>query len=131
VALSCLIVDDNTAFLDAARLLLERQGIAVVGVASTSDKALRRAHELQPDVMLVDIGLGRESGFDLARRLAAAPGLEHVRVVLVSMYAEKDFTDLIAASPAVGFVSKSALSASAIYDALGGNATNRRAGDRR
>jgi CheY-like chemotaxis protein len=131
VALSCLIVDDNAGFLDAARLLLERQGIAVVGVASTSDKALRRAHELQPDVMLVDIDLGRESGFDLARRLAAAPGLEHVCVVLVSMYAEKDFTDLIAASPAVGFVSKPALSASVIYDALGGNATDGCAGDGR
>ena len=124
MALSCLIVDDNAGFLDAASQLLERQGIAVLGVASTGDEAFRRAHELQPDLMLVDVELGAESGFDLAQRLADAGALERLRVVLVSMYDEADFTDLIATSPAVGFVSKPALSAGAIYDVLG---TNRRA----
>ena len=73
--LRCLIVDDNASFLDAATNLLEREGLDVVGVASTSDEALRQAEELRPDVVLVDIMLGTESGFDLARRLAdAVPG---------------------------------------------------------
>jgi CheY-like chemotaxis protein len=67
--LRCLIVDDSPHFLDAARGLLERQGITVVGVASTSAEALRRAQELRPDVTLVDIDLGGESGLELARRL--------------------------------------------------------------
>ena len=120
MALSCLIVDDNVGFMDAARQLLERQGINVVGVASTGDDALQRAHELRPDVTLVDVDLGAESGFDVARRLADADGLGQLQVVLISMYAEKDFSDLVAASPAVGFVSKPALSARAIYDVLGG-----------
>jgi CheY-like chemotaxis protein len=76
--LRCLIVDDNGAFLDAARLLLEREGVTVVGVASSIAEALRQARALLPDVSLVDIGLGEESGFDLARLLtqdgrAAAP----------------------------------------------------------
>jgi CheY-like chemotaxis protein len=69
--LRVLIVDDNEAFLDAARALLERQGLSVVGVASTSADALERAEQLQPNVMLVDITLGDESGFELARRVAA------------------------------------------------------------
>jgi DNA-binding NarL/FixJ family response regulator len=122
VALTCLIVDDNPGFITAARQLLERQGIDVVGVASSCDEAVRRAYELRPDVILVDVDLGAESGFDVARRLAEADGLTELRVVLISMYAEKDFTDLISASPAIGFVSKPSLSASAIYDVLGGAA---------
>jgi len=56
--LRCLIVDDSRRFLEAARSLLEREGIAVVGVASTSAEALRRAEELKPDVALVDVDLG-------------------------------------------------------------------------
>jgi CheY-like chemotaxis protein len=118
VALRCLIVDDNADFIEAARDLLERQGIAVVGVASTSAEALMRARELQPDVTLLDIDLGEESGFDVARLLAATAGLGHVRLVLISTYAEKDFADLIAASPVAGFVPKATLSASAIHDVL-------------
>ena len=43
--------------------------MTVVGVASTSADALRYAVELQPDVALVDIVLGDESGFDLAQQL--------------------------------------------------------------
>jgi CheY-like chemotaxis protein len=117
IALRCLIVDDNARFLAAARELLERQGIAVVGVASTSAEAVRRAGELRPDVALVDIGLGEESGFDLAQRLAR--DAEQSRVVLISTYAERDFAELIAASPAVGFLPKAGLSGRAIHEVLG------------
>ncbi len=65
----CLIVDDSAYFVDAARGLLERQGMTVVGVASTSAEALRRFEELRPDVTLVDLDLGGESGFELAEQL--------------------------------------------------------------
>ena len=41
----------------------------VIGVASTGAEAVRRAEELKPDVTLVDIDLGEESGFDVARAL--------------------------------------------------------------
>src|SRR5205814_5093104 len=70
-ALGVLIVDDNLLFLEAARDRLEQGGLRVVGVAATSAEALRRAEELRPEVVLVDIMLGSESGFELARRLAA------------------------------------------------------------
>ena len=46
-------------FLAAARDLLEREGISVVGVASTGDQALAYAGALRPDVVLVDVDLGR------------------------------------------------------------------------
>jgi CheY-like chemotaxis protein len=118
VDLRCLIVDDNAQFLEAAGELLQRDGIDVVGVASTIAEALQKAGELRPDVYLVDIDLGGESGFDLAQRLAAAPGLNPSQVILTSTYAEMDLTDLVEASPAAGFVSKSKLSGRALREAI-------------
>jgi DNA-binding NarL/FixJ family response regulator len=120
MCLRTLIVDDNARFLEAARDLLQREGISVVGIASTSESALQRAAELRPDVTLVDVYLGNESGVDLARRLSAQRGDQASRVILISTYAECDFPGLLAGSDAVGFVSKAELSASAIQRVLGG-----------
>jgi DNA-binding NarL/FixJ family response regulator len=116
VQIRCLIVDDNEPFLDAARLLLEREGVAVVGVATNSAEALRLEAELRPDVVLVDIRLGEERGFDLARRLNGT-------VILVSTHARSDYAEEIAASPAVGFIPKAQLSASEVAR-LAGAATD-------
>jgi DNA-binding NarL/FixJ family response regulator len=114
MTLRCLIVDDSRRFLDAARGLLERQGLTVVGEASTSTEALRLAAELQPDVTLVDIDLGGESGFEVARLLDREVTTAPPRMILISTHAEQDFAELIAASPALGFLSKAELSADAI-----------------
>ena len=122
MAFRCLIADDSTAFLEAARALLEQEGISVVGVASTSAEGLQRAKELRPEVTLIDIDLGTDSGFDLARRLVEQTGHDPRGVILISTHAREEFADLIEASPAGGFLSKSDLSASAIRDVVGRNA---------
>src|SRR6478672_2081945 len=88
VQIRCLIVDDNERFLEAARLLLEREGLAVVGVATTSAEALRLEEQLRPDVVLVDIRLGDESGFELARRLSGT-------VILISTDAQSEYAEQI------------------------------------
>jgi two-component system nitrate/nitrite response regulator NarL len=115
--LQCLIVDDYQPFLKVARANLERQGIAVVGVATNGTEALARARELSPDVALVDISLGTESGFDVAREINAYVGC----VILISSddhYEDDDYAELIAGCPAVGFLSKATLSADAISQLL-------------
>jgi CheY-like chemotaxis protein len=117
----CLIVDDNAEFLKTATDLLERQGMTVVGVASTIPEALSKGRDLQPDVFLVDIDLGDESGFDLASQLTTTPAIKSSKVILISAYSEVDYADLIAASPAIGFLSKSALSGRAVQEALARN----------
>ena len=86
----------------------------MVGVASNSAEALRQAHALRPDVILVDIGLGDESGFDLARLLAQDGQGGGAKVILISAHAEADYAELIAENPAAGFLVKSELSARAI-----------------
>jgi DNA-binding NarL/FixJ family response regulator len=110
VVLRALIVDDNASFLEAASRLLERQGLTIAGVASSASEGLAKVQELEPDVVLVDIGLGLESGFDLARRLSDSGSV----VVLISTRSEADFGSLMKSAPAAGFVPKSELSAAAI-----------------
>jgi CheY-like chemotaxis protein len=119
VSIRCLLVDDNDAFLKVASVLLQREGVTVVGVASNSAEALRQVRTLRPDVILVDIGLGDESGFDLARLLAQDEQGGSAEVILISARAETDYAELIAQSPAAGFLVKSALSAQAISRILG------------
>jgi DNA-binding NarL/FixJ family response regulator len=114
---TCVIVDDNPLFLEGAADLLNREGVDVVGVASASAEATRLVRELRPDVTLVDIDLGEEDGFELARLLSdISPATS--KVILVSTHAEADLAQLIAASPALGFVPKAHLSAQAIQDLL-------------
>ena len=111
--LLCLIVDDYQPFLEVARAKLERQGMAVAGVAGNGAEALAQARELSPDVALVDISLGTESGFDVAREISPHVGC----VILISSddhYQDDDYAELFAGSAAVGFVSKATLSADAI-----------------
>jgi CheY-like chemotaxis protein len=128
VPLHCLVVDDNDHFLEAVRDLLEQDGI-VVSVASTSAEALRRVGELRPDVTLVDIDLGQESGFDLAQQLVAASGGGRPNVILISAYAETDFADMVKASAAVAFLPKYRLSGGAIREILGSTADQSTADD--
>jgi DNA-binding NarL/FixJ family response regulator len=113
VTFGVLIVDDSQTFLDTARDLLERQGLHVVGLASTSDEALRQAAELQPEVLLIDIRLVGESGFELASRLADQ-GQHDAVMILISTHSQDDFADLIAESPVAGFLPKAKLSAESI-----------------
>jgi DNA-binding NarL/FixJ family response regulator len=120
MSLRCLIVDDTSSFSEAARDLLEGQGVTVVGCATSSAEAVRSVQELRPEVALVDIDLGPESGFDLARRLAGDVDGSGPRVILISTHDEREFVKLIESSPAVGFLAKTDLSAERIYQLLDG-----------
>jgi CheY-like chemotaxis protein len=123
MTLKCVIVDDNPEVRGASRPL-EGEGVAAVGVAENSGQACSLIAQLQPDVILVDVVLGPEGGFDLVRGLAETPERRESHAILMSTRAEADLTDLIATSPAIGFLRTSDLSARAIHLLLD------RAGDR-
>jgi CheY-like chemotaxis protein len=107
-----LIVDDNEQFLASAQRVLEAGDVVVVAVASGGAEAIRLARELRPEIALVDVDLGEESGFDLAESLAALDAAPVV--VLVSTHAEHELGELVASSSAAGFLPKSQLDASAV-----------------
>ena len=118
VSLRLLIVDDSEQFLQAAATTLGRNGIEVVGTATSGATALAQVAKLRPDSVLVDVGLGEESGFDVVLELVDAFPYLAAGVVLISTRAEDDYGELVEASPAVGFIPKSELSASAVMDLL-------------
>ena len=97
------------------RALLVEQGLDVVGGAGSAADAHRQIAELRPDVALIDIDLGGESGFELARKLRVEPrDAATPHVILISTHDEAEYADLIEASPAIGFLAKSDLSAASI-----------------
>ena len=122
VRLRCLIVDDNESFLEIAAASLAGAELDVVGTATTSAEALRQVAEQRPDVVLVDINLGEESGFEVARMLVERFPQLASGVVLISTRAEQDFGGLIKASPAAGFVPKTRLTARAVRELVANRA---------
>jgi DNA-binding NarL/FixJ family response regulator len=119
MSLRCLIVDDNASFREEMCALLEEQGISVVGGAASGSEAHQQIAELQPDVTLVDIDLGAESGFELVRKLCDGSSAAAAQnVILISTHDPGEYSDLIEASPALGFLPKTDLSAPKIVRML-------------
>jgi len=106
-----LIVDDNAGFRATARALLEGEGYEVAE-AATGGEGVRSARELEPEVVLLDVGLPDFDGFEVAERLSrlASPPA----VVLTSSRDGADYGSLVSASAVRGFVPKGELSGPAI-----------------
>jgi DNA-binding NarL/FixJ family response regulator len=69
VSLRLVLIEDHQALREGLELLLGREGCQVVGTAGTAGEGLELIERLEPDVSLVDIRLGEESGIDLTRWL--------------------------------------------------------------
>jgi DNA-binding NarL/FixJ family response regulator len=105
--MSVLVVDDDPEFRVLARRVLGGNGLSVVGEADSVATALAAAAELQPDVMLVDVGLPDGDGIALARELTALPW--RPRVVLTSIDADAASPGEVRRSGANGFAPKDEL----------------------
>jgi DNA-binding NarL/FixJ family response regulator len=113
---SILLVDDQPAFLDAARTLLGADGrLAVVGAAASGPLALEAIQQQAPDAVLLDIQMPGMNGFETAQAVRAlAPG---THVVFTS--SDEDPVYLATARQlGGGFVPKRRLSAQAVLDLL-------------
>jgi DNA-binding NarL/FixJ family response regulator len=120
VSIRCVIVDDSSGFREEVRGLLEEQGIEVVADVGSGAEALEQIARLRPNLALVDIDLGGESGLALARRLRElAAGSAGPNVILISTHDESEYADLIDTSSAIGFIAKAELSPRAIREMLG------------
>ena len=102
-----LIVDDQPAFRDLARQVLHRRGYTVVGEAGCGTTALDAAHRLQPDAVLLDMRLGCECGFEVARELGRV--CPQTAVLLVSNQDYGHCSERLRVSGARGFLLKSRL----------------------
>jgi two-component system CheB/CheR fusion protein len=84
-----LVVDDNADCAETLARLLELGGHPV-GLAHDGPTALRVAETFRPDVVLLDIGLPRMDGYEVARRLRQLPGLERTVLVALTGYSHDE-----------------------------------------
>ena len=88
--------------------------MTVVGTAATLATAVAAAATSRPDLILVDIDLGGESGFDVVEALHRAQTDPRPVIILVSTHDLEDFAEMVEASSAIGFLQKFELSAELI-----------------
>lgn len=104
------LVDDHPAVRQGLSLLLHQEGIIVCGEAASREEALRYLEETDPDLVLVDLSLGNESGLDLIRDVAP----RGVATLVYSMYDDALHVEAAFAAGAVGYVTKREMAATLI-----------------
>jgi len=109
---SVLLIDDDPAFRRLARQTLSGSGLTVVGEAATAAAGSSAARSLEPEIMLVDVGLPDGDGISLARELSALPWSP--RVVLTSVDPDAASPEEVRKSGAIGFVPKQDLPGSGL-----------------
>ncbi len=88
-AIRVLIVDDHALFRRGLiQVLLFEEGIEVVGEGEDGEDAIKKAEELAPDVVLMDVRMPRVSGIEATRRLAEA--LPTTKILMLTVSDEED-----------------------------------------
>ena len=105
--IKCVVVDDHTLFREGLRRLLESEtDFQVVGEASNAIQALQKVREVNPDVVLMDIGMPGMSSFDAARLIERnSPG---TRLIFLTMYEDEEYLLQSLDVGAAGYVLKDA-----------------------
>lgn len=85
--LSILVVEDNEDNQEIARFCLEREGYRV-DLAATSAEVRQRISAHRPDLILMDVRLGLEDGFEVARELKADPATAAIPIVALTALGE-------------------------------------------
>ena len=85
-----VLTDDHPILRDGVRRLLEAESdLKVVGEAADGGEAVKLAHQLKPDLMLLDLKMPRIPGMEALREMSAAQGSNAVRVIILAGAIEK------------------------------------------
>jgi DNA-binding NarL/FixJ family response regulator len=107
MAITVLLVEDHRLVREALRqALCKESDIEVVGEAGTGAAAIECVNELEPQVVVLDIGLPDMNGIEAAQRLRRVwPAL---RIVALSMYDDRHFVMEMLRRGVMGYVTKHA-----------------------
>ena len=100
-----LIAEDNAVNRELLRELLETRGYTVLE-ACDGQEALHMIDQVQPDILLLDIGMPVLDGFAVVRKIRENPHLAKLPVVAVTAYAMQDDREKILNSKFDGYLSK-------------------------
>ena len=114
MSLTVLLADDHKIVRDGLRSLLEKEpGLAVLAEAEDGREAVRLTGELQPDVVIMDIGMPGLNGIEATRQIKARyPG---VKVVALSMHADKPYVLRMIKAGASGYLLKNSASKELVH----------------
>ena len=114
-----LIVDDQEPFRTVARTVVEMtDGFEVIGESETGEDSVSRAHELNPDLVLMDVNLPGINGLEATRQiLADHAGGKPVVVLVLSTYEAAEYGPQAEEVGAAGFIPKSEFSPERLADA--------------
>ncbi len=100
-----LLVDDHTIVRKGLRALLDAEpDIEVIGEAETGREALQQAHELLPDIVLMDISMPDMNGAEATRQIRHR--LPSAKILVLSMHADEEFVFQLLRAGASGYLIK-------------------------
>ena len=100
-----LIVDDHPFFREGVKSILAKQSTyRVAGEAGSGEEGLRKAKEIRPDLVIMDIGLPDVSGIDITRNMREI--LAETKVVILSMHLKVEYITKAFRAGATGYVTK-------------------------
>jgi len=103
-----IVADDHRMMRDGLRAVLEKAGVQVVGEAADGHEALSEVRRLQPDIVVMDIGMPELNGIDATRRISTE--IPSVKVVALSMNADRRYVNAMLEAGAVGYLLKNSAS---------------------
>jgi DNA-binding NarL/FixJ family response regulator len=104
-SISILLVDDVEHWRrSVCSMLTKHEGLHVVSEAADGFEAVQKAEELQPDVILLDIGLPNLNGIEAARRIAEVAS--DAKILFLTQNIDADLVQLALSDGAKGYVAK-------------------------
>lgn len=101
-----LLVDDHRIVRDGLRVCLEGcPDFEVIGEATDGREAVQLAQELQPDIIVMDVGLPGLNGIDATREILAHANPQP-KIVCLSMHSDREFILKALRAGAVGYLLK-------------------------
>lgn len=102
-----LIADDHTILRQGLRRILESEtDMSVIGEAATGLEAVKRARQLKPDVVIMDISMPEQDGIEAMRQILKSLS---ARVLILTVHTEHHFISQAVSAGASGYLSKDSL----------------------
>ncbi|MCX5714424.1 MAG: response regulator [Candidatus Omnitrophica bacterium] len=100
-----LIIDDDRNNINSTGDFLRQEGFEV-SAAENGAEGLKKLHEVNPEIVLLDLVLPGESGFKIAHQIREIPRYKHLPIIAISLKREEVDKHIAAKSGIAGYIEK-------------------------